>query len=363
VVNSVIICDNLIFELQALGGVSKYWAKTIERLDKTQLNISFLEGSRAHKNVFRRALQLEHQINFEPGPVVLRRLRRVRAISNVFHSSYYRISRNSRFNIVTIHDFMNELFPSSFRDIILAKLKRRACSCADRIVVVSEHTRQDLLRHYPEVDPGKVQVLYNGADDEFFPEVLNAPFEIEGELIEPRSYFLYVGTRGYCKNFPYAMRFLAAAHAQGMRHRLVVVGGGPFSRIEMAQSAKLGVPDGALVQLSGVGNESLRQLYSNAVALLMPSRYEGFGLPALEAARCGALVLASRGSALEEVVGETDYSLDLNREREIERVLSMGFDNTAANAERSRVLLHSARFSWDRSVQQLADIYEDYDRR
>ena len=67
--------------------------------------------------------------------------------------------------------------------------------------------------------------------------------------------------------------------------------------------------------------------YSNCTALLIPSIYEGFGLPALEAARCGALVLAARGSALDEIVGD-EYSFDLNRKDEILRVLALGFDNT-----------------------------------
>lgn len=72
-------------------------------------------------------------------------------------------------------------------------------------------------------------------------------------------------------------------------------------------------------------------------ALLIPSYYEGFGLPAAEAAQCGALVLASRGSAINEIVCDSDHSFDLTEKGEIRRVLSLGFENNTALAEYGRL--------------------------
>lgn len=358
----MILCDNFVFELQAMGGVSKYWAKSIERLDRTPLDLSFLEGAGVHANDFRRGLRLTHPVIPERGWATLRRFLGPGARSNVFHSSYYRISKKARFNVVTIHDFMNEMFPSTYRDPMLARIKKRACQHADRIIVVSERTRQDLLRHYPDVDPGLVEVIYNGVDDEFFPEHFSNSFQVNGETIEPLGYFLYVGTRGHCKNFPYVLSVLAEAYTEGLRQPLVIVGGGPLTQGELAKAAAMGLPTDALLHLSRVDNVNLRRLYSNATALLIPSTYEGFGLPALEAARCGALVLASRGSALEEIVGETEYAFDLNAVGEIGRVFALGLRNANADAERSRLLKRAEMFSWDRSVQRLTEIYDELDR-
>ncbi|MCH4565440.1 glycosyltransferase family 4 protein [Halomonas sp. EGI 63088] len=355
----MILLDNFVFELQSVGGVSKYWAKNIERLDRAALDITFLEGPDVKNNAFRRDLTFTQPVITERGTVTVRRVRGPQVVSDVFHSSYYRVSKNSKFNIVTIHDFMNEKFPSSFRDPILARIKKRACRHADRIVVVSECTRKDLLRHYPDVDPGIVEVIYNGADEEFFPEPISEPFNVMGERIVPFRYFLYVGTRGYCKNFPYVLSILAKAWSKGLEYRLVIVGGGPLSSRELASAAALGLPPTTFLQISGIDNATLRRLYSNTSALLIPSIYEGFGLPALEAARCGALVLASRGSALDEIIGETDYAFDLNAKNEIPRVLSLGFDNANAEAERARLLKRSDMFSWDRSVKRLIEIYDE----
>lgn len=355
----MILCDNIVFELQAVGGVSKYWSQTIARLDRNSSDIAFLEGSKAMSNFFRSKIELVSPIIADYGYSQLRRLTKPKIRSNVFHSSYYRLSRNTKANVVTIHDFMNEKFPSSFRDTILARMKKRACINADAIVVVSDKTRKDLLYHYPFVDAGKVHLIYNGVDNVFYPEPLPAPFEVGGITLEPKGYLLYVGSRGFCKNFPYALEVLAVAWAQGMMLPLIVVGGGALSKVEWDQVAKLGLSDETIVQLSGVEDTTLRRLYSNCLALLIPSIYEGFGLPAAEAARCGALVLCARGSALDEIVGETDYAFDLKSMHEPERVLALGLDNARADSERERLRKRSEMFDWDTSARKLLEIYDD----
>lgn len=355
----MILCDNIVFELQAVGGVSKYWSKTITRLDASGRDIAFLEGRRAEKNAFRRELTLSKPIIREPGPVILRRFSGPSARSAVFHSSYYRISGRARANVVTIHDLMNEKYPTGLRDPVLSYLKRRACRHAQAILAVSEQTRRDLLAHYPFVDPGRVYVAYNGVDEEFFPEPIATAFDAGGLALSPKEYFLYVGTRGFCKNFHYVLRFVSEARMQGLGCPLVVVGA-PLSEAERDAAEALGIPGDALRQVSGVSDAVLRRLYSNCVALLIPSIYEGFGLPAAEAARCGALVLTARGSALDEIAGETDYAFDLKREGEIARVLALGFDNARAEAERVRMQARSLMFNWSASAQKLLEIYDEF---
>ena len=353
----MILCDNIVFELQPVGGVSKYWSKTIRRLDAACRDIAFLEGLGADGNVFRRGLALTKPIMQDKGSITLRRFKAPNVSADVFHSSYYRISRRARSNVVTIHDFMNEKYPASVRDLVLARLKRHACRHAEAIVVVSELTKQDLLMYYLFVDPGRVHVTYNGVDDEFFPEPLTSPIEAGAIKLLPKRYFLYVGTRGRCKNFPYVLRFIAEAWAQGLELPLIVVGG-VLTKAELAQVARLGISTGSVKQISGLSDATLRRLYSNCLALLIPSLYEGFGLPAAEAARCGALVLTARGSALDEIAGETDYAFDLQCEGEVTRVLTLGLDNARADAERTRLLARSAMFDWDASAEKLMEIYD-----
>lgn len=355
----MILCDNIVFELQAVGGVSKYWAKNIELLDKADLPICFLEGPGVLGNVFRRGLQLHHPVQADSGALALRRFRGPAAAAEVFHSSYYRVSRKARRNVVTIHDFMNEIYPSGWRDPVLAKIKKRSSRQADRIVVVSHRTRQDLLRFYPGIDPDRVEVLYNGVDAEFFHDPQPEGIVAGGLRLQASGYFLYVGTRGHCKNFPYVLQILKTARQMGIDVPLIAVGGGAFREQEKAAIEAAELPEGSILQLHGVETTALRHLYSNCLALLIPSLYEGFGLPAAEAARCGALVLTARGSALDEITGETEFAFDLKEPGDIRRVLALDPYGFAAQAERARLQQRSQMFSWEASAARLGEIYAE----
>lgn len=353
------MCDNIVFELQRVGGVSKYWSKTIACLDASDLDVVYLEGRGVMENAFRREITLTKPSHPDKGWLFLRRITQSKVRTDVFHSSYYRLSSNARANVVTIHDFMNELYPSGVRDVLLARMKERACRSAASIFVVSERTKQDLLRHYSFVDPGRVHVTYNGVGAEYFPELFDSRFTVGDLHLSPRCYFLYVGTRGLCKNFPYALRLLAEARGQGLDMPLVVVGGKSLTRGELDTIKMYELPSDSVIHIQGVSNAALRRLYSNCLAIFVPSIYEGFGLPAAEASRCGALVLAARGSALDEIVGDTEYALDLTRDSEPARVIALGLDNAKADLERSRLRTRSAMFSWEASAAKLMGVLND----
>ena len=354
----MIVLDNIIFELQQVGGVSKYWSKTISKIDESREDILFLEGGNAQNNFFRKYLNLKSSVMHDRGPHQVRRVINPNIKCDLFHSSYYRINKSAHFNVATIHDFMNELFPESPKDFFLAKQKKYACRKADMIITVSEKTRSDLLKFYPEVDPSKVKVLYNGVGNEFFPESSKSLFKIQNISILPRSYLLYVGTRGSCKNFPYALKFYSKANKALRNISFIIVGGGKFSNKELESIKHHGVDQKKLIQLDGITSSELRKLYSNCIALLIPSIYEGFGLPAAEAARCGALVLSATGSALDEIVGSTKFSFDLSMDNEINRILELGLLSHESNIERQKMYKRSFKFSWDLSTKKLLEIYD-----
>lgn len=355
----MIILDNIIFDLRKVGGVSKYWAETIKRLDKTNLSITFLEGSSISNNFDRNKLSLKGEKILDKGSAIKRRLISPRIEAEIFHSSYYRVSTKAKFNIVTIHDFINEKYPSHPRDLILSKIKKHACSVADHIVVVSECTKKDLLEHYPSIDPNTVSVIYNGVDDSFFPDNCKAVIKTPRGVIEPNKYFLYVGGRGKCKNFNYVLSIFSKAQRKKKGNKLVIVGENSLSNKEYAVAKELGIDLNDIIQIGYADHTLLRQLYSNSLGLLIPSLYEGFGLPALEAARCGSIVIGASGSALDEVVGDSNYMIDLTKENEIERILDLVFDDESQEVEAKRLLERSSKFCWNNSVSKLENLYKD----
>lgn len=354
----MIILDNLIFELTRTGGVSKHWSELIKGLIKKKLKINFLEGKNALKNHDRKKIFLSDKIILEKGSILRRRFLNPKIKSNIFHSSYYRTSKLSKFNVVTIHDFMNEKYPSHPRDYILSRIKKNACMKADHIIVVSECTKNDLINFYPFVDPNKISVIHNGVNDSFFPEISSSEIVIQEKIIEPKNYFLYVGTRGECKNFKYVLTIFSEAKKRNKNYKLVIVSKESLNNKESNFANSLGIKITDIVQINYVDNSLLRMLYGNSLALLIPSKYEGFGLPALESSKCGSIVIGAKGSALDEVVGESEYMINLSKKNEIKRVLDLDFFGEDAKKESKRLLERSKNFSWAKSVSKLENIYK-----
>lgn len=263
----------------------------------------------------------------------------------LFHSSYYRLSYNKRVrNITTVHDFTYEKFIHGPKRWLHSWQKFRTIRRSDAIICISENTKRDLLHYLPDVDPTKITVIYNGVSDLFFPVADLAPVE--------KPYVLFVGARGGYKNFKAAAETVALL--PGIE--LCAVGGGRFSDGERAWLDRL-LP-GRYRHAGMVSTEALNLLYNQAVALLYPSSYEGFGIPVAEAMRAGCPVIAVNASSIPEVAGEAGILLEsadpLLLRAALERVLDEG--------QRAQLVIkgleQSRRFSWDTTFEQTLAVYE-----
>lgn len=353
----MIILDNIIFELQKVGGISKFWIELIKRFNHSSLDMTFLEGRNINFNIFRKNFSHKKEVFFEKSPLLFRRILNVNYKCEIFHSSYYRVSTKAKYNLVTIHDLMNEKFPKNYKDVLLSMKKKHACKKADIIFTVSKKTKSDLLELYDFVEEENVKVVYNGVSKEFYHDKAVAPFIIEQKQLIPKKYFLYVGTRGFCKNFSYVLKFFHYSLKNGCNNHLVIVTNSPLSKQENDYISRIGISTSRIITFQNISSDELRKLYSNCLAMLMPSIYEGFGIPAAEAARCGALVLSSKNSAIEEIIGKSEYSFNIDLKGEIERVFSLGFRNEKSDIERNRVLARSKKFNWDNSASEIEQVY------
>jgi mannosyltransferase len=208
---------------------------------------------------------------------------------SLFHSSYYRLpDRTNISSVVTVHDFAYERFSHGPRRWIHSWQKNAAIRAAQSIICISESTRQDLLE-YVDVKHGQsVQVIHNGVSDIFRP--LESP-------PSPIPFVLYVGLRGGYKNFDLALKAMALLPD----FELHCVGGGPLQSKELA-----GVPESVARRVKHVGfvdDKTLNVLYNQAVCLVYPSSYEGFGIPVVEAMRAGCPVVSVECQAVMEVGG------------------------------------------------------------
>jgi len=240
--------------------------------------------------------------------------------------------------VVTVHDLSFERDRSSmgFADRLTFKaVVPRSARRADHVFVVSERTKRDVVELYGVQDE-RVTVTPNGVDPAFFPAQ-----EGVGTWVHMRNYLLFVGAIQPRKN---PMAALEAAQAVG----LPLVVAGPEKDAALARRLREGGAD-----LRGyVDKGELADLYRGAAALLLPSRYEGFGLPVLEAMACGTPVVASADDALREVAGDAAvYSGDGDLAGAVREALARRDELRAAGLARAGL------FTWRETAARTADVY------
>ena len=260
-----------------------------------------------------------------------RTLRRLGAA--LVHTQYALPFRSPCPVVVTIHDLSFEHGLMGRRDrLVFERVVPRAAREAARVLTVSERTKRDLVEHYG-IPPERIVVTPNGVDPAFHPATQDAP--------AARPYALAVGAIQERKNQPAA---LAAAREAGLE--LVVVG--PVKDERVAAELREG---GA--RLEGyVEVERLAELYRGAACLVQSSRYEGFGLPVVEAMASGTPVVTVPDPALVEVAGdaavvvpEGELAAGIRRALEERDILA------AAGLERARA------FTWEAAARATVAAY------
>lgn len=255
--------------------------------------------------------------------------------------------------VVTIHDLVWMHAAETMRPLnLLAErvLMPDAVSLADRIVADSQSTADALAVAFPS-SKIKTQVVYLGATAFPAPRDADALCDLEID----RSYFLFVGTLEPRKN----LRRLLQAYAKldpelRQKNLLVIAGGKGWGNQDLVGLIReLGLDES--VRLTGyVNEEMLATLYKYALFLAMPSLYEGFGLPLLEAMSFGVPVLTSSCSSMPEVAGEAGLLVDpLNVDLIAQGISRMITDQEYRNLLADRATGVAARFSWDKAAREI----------
>jgi glycosyltransferase involved in cell wall biosynthesis len=279
---------------------------------------------------------------------------------DLFHApSYTTPVGGPRPLVVTIHDVSYERHPEWYpykRGPLRRAFYRQSARRADRIITDSAFSKEEIIQAYA-IDARTIDVVPLAAAGSFVPGphlALPADF--------PSQYVLHVGDLHARRNLPMLARAVAAVRDRNPSRRALTIvfagvdrGSGQLLQ-DVSDSARGKVP---LVRFAGETSEAaLLALYRSAAALVYPSRYEGFGLPLLEAMACGTPVIAARTSSIPEVVGDAGVLLDPDDEAAwidaIDRVLD---DATHARTLRDRGLARARTFSWRRTAEETAAIY------
>jgi glycosyltransferase involved in cell wall biosynthesis len=248
-------------------------------------------------------------------------------------------------SVVTIHDLSFEYEPKlmGFRDrFFFRTMVPHSVRRTDRIIAVSERTKRDLIERY--AIPGEsISVIPNGVDNGFSPD---------GPRSDGSPYLLFVGALHVRKDPLGAIEALALADSE---LRLVIVGPDKGAAAEARRLvARLGLDN--RVEFAGhVEKPALAALYRGAEALVFPSRYEGFGLPVLEAMASGTPVVAAAAGAIPEVAGDAAVLVEpgdpVALAGGIERALADRDRLVRAGLERARL------YSWKEAARQTLAVY------
>jgi glycosyltransferase involved in cell wall biosynthesis len=282
----------------------------------------------------------------------------VRLDADVYHAPDFVPPFLRRFPaVVTVHDLAFLRMPE-----LLTPESRRyygqvgpAARNADRIIAVSECTRRDLV-DLVGAPSKRIEVVYEAADARYRP--LGEP-EVDARGDVPDEYLLFVGTREPRKNLARLLEAYAALVARAPAAPPLLVAGRRGWLADDLEARADGLGLGERVRwLGGVTPDELVRLYNLATALVFPSLYEGFGLPALEAMACGLPVVASTGGSLPEVVGEAGLLVDPFDVDGLSRAMERVWREPGLRDDlRGRGFARAAEFSWRRAAEETLDVY------
>lgn len=271
----------------------------------------------------------------------------------VFHSTFLRAAKNKNVRtVVTIHDFTHQFYFKPVQRFINNCQKKNAYKYADGIIFVSENTRKDFQKFFPKFDMSRTKVVYNAADECFRP-MTKSEIQLPQELkhLEDKKVVLFIGDRVHYKRFDFCVEMMK----KDPEAYLVMVGG---KEINPQEEESLSPLKGRYERLTGIPSETLVLLYNRAYCMIYPSAYEGFGIPVLEAMKCGCPVIAANRSSIPEVArGSFPLLEDYDIEKAMELYQSFADPKTRKRLAEAEIEA-SKFFSWDKAAQETKDFYQ-----
>ncbi|MEP6740926.1 MAG: glycosyltransferase family 1 protein [bacterium] len=267
--------------------------------------------------------------------------------------------------VVSIHDLSFEHLPQTFKRRSRMQLRmtvRRSARSAAQVIALSEHARMDLINTY-HLRPEKVHVVPLAAPASF------APVNDDKELQRVRQtygidgdYILSVGSIQPRKNLRRLIEAYSLLHherAEGKLPRLVLVGKNAWLYDETLRSLKDLEVGGSVILTGYVPESDLPALYSGALCFIYPSYFEGFGLPPLEAMKCGTPVIVGNKTSLPEVVGDAALMIDPFDINAIAAAMQKVIADSNFRSElRVKGLERATHFDWKETARQTLAVYE-----
>jgi len=274
--------------------------------------------------------------------------------------------------IVTIHDLIISRFPTErattlgpwlykIKQLAYHRVIKHAAYAAKRIITVSDYSKQDIIDYFKLPEP-KISVTYEAAD---FQEVKEVADEEKRKILQRYNidtpFILYIGNAYPHKNLEILMKVIKVLKKKKqLDWKLVLVGKKDYFYQRLEQLAWAMDVEKEVIFTGFVPDHDLPALYQEALAYIFPSRYEGFGLPPLEAMSYGTPVLSSQQACLPEILGEAalyfDYQDVYGIIKQLEKITKN--QNNIRRDLITKGLKKVREYSWERMARQTLRIYE-----
>ena len=261
-------------------------------------------------------------------------------------------------SVVTIHDLIFIRCPEYYSPIDVAIYKwkfRNAIRQANRIIAISECTRRDIME-LGEIDDSRIDVVYQSCDTRFRQQVSpEQKQDVRARYSLPKRYVLFVGTIEERKNALLAAQ--ALPYLSDDIHLVLVGRQTAYAKTIFSFARQNGLAN-RIHMLSGVPTSDLYAIYQQAECFVYPSRYEGFGIPVIEAIQSRLPVIACTGSCLEEAGGPDNVYVDPDEPQEMAMAIKSITDNPdAARQIVTRSLDYIRRFENGNVAQEMLNVY------
>lgn len=268
--------------------------------------------------------------------------------------------------IVTIHDLTLSIFPGQkmicwYHRLAYQLTIRNAVKKAKKIIAISEHTKDDIIR-FLKAPKEKIEIIYNGIGDEF-KEIDNL------DSLKPtlkkynikKEFLLYTGVWRNHKNLPRLIEALSIIREKHSLDLDLVITGKPDPHYpEVKDAIKNYKLKDSVICTDLVDEKELVDLYNAADLFVFPSLCEGFGMPPLEAMKCGTPVIASKISSVPEICGDAAVYFDPYDAKDIANKIMSVYKDAEKKAELvEKGMERAAKFSWGKMAEETLRIIRD----
>ena len=269
--------------------------------------------------------------------------------------------------IPTIHDlgYLESKNQFTKKDLYqLINWTKESLKKASQIVTVSEFSKSEILKFY-KIDPKKITVAYNGTDN---PSKISQKIQnqiISSYNIQPKNYYLYLGTLKPNKNIPFLIESFAnylRSNTDDRTSRLVIAGKKGWLFEEIFNTVKKEGIEDKVIFTDFVSDSQKWTLYQHAKALILPSLYEGFGIPVIEAMKTNTPVIASNIAPLKEVITDNGFYFNPIKQKDLINQL-IKLDSLKPSEIKKitdKAKIRADLFTWTNTAKSVLKVFEQF---